>query len=91
MQKDIETVFNYCEKDRGFFSSNEGKWIRHITKLAEEYPDEVRVIARPENNDGTIYVELPTSWLKIQPKRKVVLTDEQRDFLRERMLAIRAR
>ena len=87
----METCFNYCDKDRGFFSSDERKWIIKIRKLKEQYPDDIRIIAEPETNDGCIYCQLPTSWLKIQPKRKVELSDEERAALRERMMDIRAR
>ena len=55
-----------------------------MKKLAAEHPEEVRMIEQPEENDGCIYVELPSSWLKIQPKRKIELTDEDRKALRER-------
>lgn len=85
----METVFNYCDKGKGFFSSDEPKWIRRIKELIEEHPDEIRVIRMPEQNDGCIYVQLPTEWLKIQPKRKVELTDEQKAKLAERLRSAR--
>ena len=72
----METCFNYCCKEHGFFSSDERKFISKVRKLKEKFPEEVRIIAEPEDNDGCIYCELPTSWLKIVPKR--VLTEEQR-------------
>lgn len=81
----METCFNYTEKEHGFFSSDERRYITKIHKLAEKYPEQVRIIAEPENNDGCIYCELPTSWLKIQPPRKLDLTDEQRKELSVRM------
>ena len=67
----METCFNYTEKEHGYFSSDERRYITKIHKLAEKYPEQVRIIAEPENNDGCIYCELPTSWLKIIPKREV--------------------
>lgn len=79
----METCFNYTEKEHGYFSSDERRYITKIHKLAEKYPEQVRIIAEPENNDGCIYCELPTSWLKIIPKREV--TDEQREISRVRM------
>ena len=80
----METCFNYCDKEHGYFSSDERRYITKIHKLAEKYPEQVRIIAEPENNDGCIYCELPTSWLKIYPKREV--TDEQREISRVRMM-----
>lgn len=81
----METCFNYCDTKKAFFSSDERKWITRVRKMIEQYPDQVRVIALPENNDGCICVELPASWLKIQPKKKVVLTEEEKQALAARL------
>jgi hypothetical protein len=86
----LETCFNYCDKDHGFFSSDEQKWINKIRKLLESHPDEMRVIASPETNDGCIYVELPARWLKIQPPTKRELSEEEKDVLRERLARLRS-
>lgn len=85
----METCFNYCDPKKAFFSSDERKWINRINKLIEEYPDDIRVIARPETNDGCIYVELPAEWLKIRPKKKIEMTEEEKDILRERFARAR--
>ena len=80
----METCFNYCNKEHGFFSSDEKRFITKIRRLKEKYPDEVRIIAEPKDNNGCIYCELPSEWLQIQPKRKLNLTEEQREELRVR-------
>ena len=85
----METCFNYTEKEHGFFSSDERKHINKVLKLKERYPDSVRIIKMPEENDGCIYCELPTEWFTIRPPRKVDLTDEKRAELAERMKQIR--
>lgn len=72
----METVFNYVDKDKGFFSSDERKWVTKIHKLHEKYPDEVLILAEPEDNGGCIYCQLPSSWLNIRPKR--VLSEEEK-------------
>ena len=59
----------------------QGRYISRIKKLAADRPDEVTLIA--ENKDGSILVQFPLSWLKINPTR--ILTDEQREEYRERM------
>ena len=87
----METCFNYCDPKRAFFSSDERKWINKILKLYEEHPDEMRMIARPETNDGCIYVELPASWLKIQPKVKRDMSEEEKQLLRERLAQYRTK
>ena len=80
----METCFNYCDPKRAFFSSDERRWINKIRKLYEEHPDEMRMIAEPETNDGCIYVELPASWLQVKPPRRIELTEEEKEIARER-------
>ena len=80
----METCFNYCSADKAFFSSDERRWINRVHKMAHEHPEQVRIIAEPENNDGCIYCELPVNWLKVAPPVKRVLTEEQRQAIRER-------
>ena len=87
----METCFNYTEREHGFFSSDERKFINKVHKLKEQYPDEVRIIAEPEENDGCIYCELPTAWFTIRVPKKRVLTDEQRAELSERLNRSRKR
>lgn len=85
----METCFTYYDKNSGFFSSDEQRWIRKIRKLKEEHPEEVQIIAEPEDNDGCIYCRIPSEWMRLQPKRKVDLSEEERAVLRDRMLEIR--
>ena len=87
----METCFNYVDKDHAFFSSDEKRWINKIRKLKEQNPDDIRVIAEPETNDGCIYVELPASWLRIVPKQKREMTEEKKEELRERLATLRDR
>lgn len=79
----METCFNYTTKDKAFFSSDERKFIIKVRKLKEKYPDKVRIIREPEDNDGCIYCELPVEWFKLYPKREV--SDEQKEKARVRM------
>lgn len=81
----METVFEYCDRDNAYFSSDERKWITRIRKLAEQHPDEVTILNQPETNDGCIYARLPVEYLKISPKRRVDVSDEQRLIRAERL------
>ena len=81
----METCFNYCSKEHAYFSSDERRFITRVRKLQEKYPDQVRIIAEPEENDGCIYCELPFNWFSIRPPVKRVLTDEQKQELSDRM------
>ena len=84
----METCFNYTEKEHGYFSSDEKRFVNKVHRLKEQYPDQVRIIAEPEENDGCIYCELPTEWFTIRVPKKLNLTDEQRLELSERMKRI---
>ena len=82
----METCFNYCSREAGFFSSDERAWINKIHKLKEKYPDLVTILAEPENNDGCIYVKMPVKFLRIQgPANRAELTDEEKAEIRERL------
>lgn len=81
----METVVSYTGGRTMFFSSDEMKWRNRIAKLAKEHPDEVVILKRPEENDGCVYAKLPSYYLKIQPKKAVHYTDEQKLAQAERM------
>lgn len=74
----METCANYTAGEQMFFSSDERKWITKIRRLAEEHPDEVTILANPEDNGGCIYARMPCNYLQIKPKRRLQLTDEQK-------------
>lgn len=69
--KDIETCFNYCSREAGYFSSNEQKWITKILRLKSQFPDLVTILKMPEENDGTIYAKMPVSFLRLQGPKQV--------------------
>lgn len=85
--KNIETSICYCE-DNGiaFVSSNEKKWISRIIKYKSQYPDEITVLALPEDNGNFIYAKVPQRWLALRPPRKMNLTDEERAKIREQFI-----
>ena len=63
--------------------------ITRLMKLAEQYPDEVEIIERPETNDGCLYLKCPADWLLIRRPKKMNYTDEQRAAMAERIKNIR--
>lgn len=83
-----ETVFEMCNDDHpACFTSTENMWIKRIKKLADKYPDDVRIVDyRPGVN---ICVNLPKSWFKVSPPRILNLTEDQRDAARERIKNMR--
>lgn len=63
--------------------SSDSKWIARMVQLANERPDEVKIVYKDE--DG-LMVHCPASWFKSpKPPIKRDLTPEQREELAERM------
>lgn len=90
MNDQRETAWDwYSDGQTATMCSNEAVWIRKLTALAEQYPDDVIIEKMPEDNGGVILVKLPKKWFKIKPPTKRTLTDEQREKLVERMKNIR--
>ena len=85
----METCLNYTDRTKAYFSSDERRFITKIRKLKEKYPEQVRIIREPEDNDGCIYARLPSRWLKIQPKIARELSDEERVALATRLACLR--
>ena len=79
----METCINYANSKLAYFSSDENKWIKRIRELNIKKPNEVKIIAQPEENDGCIYAQIPAYYLRISPKREV--SDKQREAAKERM------
>lgn len=51
-----------------------------LLKLEKQNPDDVKILA--ENTDGSLFVHIPVSYVKISPPRKV--SDEQKEAASER-------
>lgn len=81
-----ETIFS-SDSDNKFatVTSNERKWITKIRKLAEQRPDEVKIVLEPEDNFGYMLVHLPKSYMKLSPPHTKTMTDEQRAAAAERL------
>lgn len=62
---------------------SEKKYINKVKKLAEKFPNEVKIKA--VNKDGSIVAHLPKSALKLSVIKKKSLSDDKRQELRERL------
>lgn len=76
----------YGDKTATMYTS-ESRRINEIMKLKEEYPDLVEITA--ENSDGSIVVHIPAEWMRLRPKKKCNLTEEQRAAAAERLRAVK--
>lgn len=68
-------------------SSSDRSTISKMRKLAAARPDEVTIKMEPQQNDGWIYVKIPTDYIKFGLPRRRNLTDEQRQELAARLKA----
>lgn len=65
--------------------------INTVLRLAKKNPDQIEILARPEDNGGYLYAHLPLSYLRIQmPPRAPAVTEEQREANRQRLSEARA-
>ena len=86
----IETAFDYYGNEKNaYFSTSENKWIKRIYELKKQYPEQVNIKIYPEDNDGCLCATLPKTWLKLNPPRKMELSDEDREQRRARVLVAR--
>jgi hypothetical protein len=85
-ENNIEWVTGLKDEDKITLSLSSKRFINKVKKICSEHPEDTKLI---ENGDGTIYAELPIDCLKIYYPRKVELTEEQKEKLREQMKAIR--
>ena len=81
-----ETVYEHLQGSYTFtVTSAERSVITQIYRLKEARPEEVEIVA--ENPDGSVMAHMPFEWMRIVPKRRDTLTDEQREARSERLRA----
>jgi len=68
------------------YTLSQTKYVNRAKKFAEEYPDEVQIMA--ENPDGSVVLHFPLSWLKFSPPRK--MSDELKEINGKRLQEYRA-
>lgn len=64
------------------------KHMNQLHKLAENHPDEVKIIKEAKENDGMMLAHLPKKYVKVsfgEPMPKKVMTEEQKAAAAERM------
>jgi len=92
-----ETVIEHCEGDKyAAITAAEPSMVNRLKKLSRnlsrnraEISAQFEAIA--ENEDGSLFVHVPWSWVRIAPPKQVNMTDEQRKAASERMKALKDR
>ena len=59
--------------------------IKRLRQLHTRYPDDVSILEK----QGAVTATVPRGWIKIQPKRKCTLSEEQKRANAERLRAVR--
>lgn len=84
-----EMNVNICDSDdMASVTVFQGKYMNQIKKLAEKYPDEVKIVKTAKENDGMMVVHLPKKFVKIsfgEVRAKKEMTEEQKAAAVERM------
>ncbi len=74
----------YKDSEIATVTFSQGRYISKIKKLAEKYPDEVKVL---ENADGTILAYIPVKAIHISITK---ISDERKKAVSERMKKMQA-
>ena len=80
-----ETVINFdAETDRATVYTAYPPQIRHMDKLMAEHPESVKLLNEAKKDNVLIArtYEVPKEYITIRPKRR--MSDEQREYLRQR-------
>lgn len=82
-----ETCYDHV-RGNGFFTMTAAEvWsIAMVKRLKAARPDEVDI--RHMNPDGSMVVRMPFDWMRVVPKKRDTMTDEQRQSNVERMRAL---
>ena len=84
----MENVIEFLNgQKRATVTLSQGRYKTKVEKLAKERPDECKILAR--NPDGTILAHVPTSWVKISPPRKVEMSEDRKEQLRQQLASAR--
>ena len=81
-ENNIEWVTGLKDEAKITLTLSSKRFINKVKKICSEHPEDTKLI---ENGDGTIYAELPIGCLKIFYPRKIELTEERKEELREQM------
>lgn len=81
-----ETVYEHASGENTFTITAAERWsVAMAHRLKREYPDEVQIMAT--NNDGSMVVHFPFDWMRIIPKKRITLSEERKEQLREQLRA----
>ena len=85
-QSEIETTINiYGGESTAHIYTNDRRYITKLDKLVKEHPDECTF----REDYGSFFYTVPATYIKISPKRRTNLSEEDLLRRRERMRNLR--
>lgn len=83
-----ETIINYnqAESEASVWTFDP-KVIRTLRKMAEERPDECKVVK--EGPEESVEFSVPKKWVKVKPPKKMELSEERKAQMAEHLKAWR--
>lgn len=83
-----ETCFDHVKGEDFFTVTAAETWsIAMIRRLHKERPGEVNI--RHTNPDGSMVVSLPFDWMRIVPKKRLALSDQEKQVRANRLTSRR--
>ena len=89
LREEQETSISMTPDDnKAFVYSSDPMVVRRLLKYLSEYPD----VCRLEIRDGCgVAITMPKDWVIYKPRKKRVLSEEQRQLAAERLANVRER
>jgi hypothetical protein len=81
-ENNIEWVTGLKDEAKITLTLSSKRFINKVKRICSEHPKDTKLV---ENDDGTVYAELPIACLKISYPNKRELTEEEKEELRERI------
>jgi hypothetical protein len=81
-ENNIEWVTGLKDEAKITLTLSSKRFINKVKRICSEHPKDAKFV---ENDDGTVYAELPIACLKISYPNKRELTEEEKEELRERI------
>ena len=91
----MDTGVSFADGKYAFASTDDPGIKAAWLKRMKEWPDEVQIIRRPEDNDGCLYIRLPLAMVKsatkkLIPARRKPMSEAQMAEASARLAAVRA-
>lgn len=87
LEQETIILYNRAEKTASVYTF-EPTLKRKLKSAMDKYPELVRVV-QEEDSDGVMEFEVPKDWIKVTPKVKKTLSEEEKKIRVERLSKVR--